>query len=285
MRYKNYTVHDFVDMDNVRVSVQCPFCTNKTSVYSDKARWAKWEADLGHVQDIWPEMHKDLREALVSGMCKACWDQMEAATEDDEEEPVFRKAIFNIDDLYGAGIPGYHLGHFWNGWACPLFTREAADQIMAAMPKGMMRYDSISNFYFVRQDDQDYEEPYGAEVHTIDGKEVTLYPIGYECWCWDFENVEDEPANSEGLVTKEGGVTCPKCGNKEEFRYLEDVVSFRDIIGVGDDDGKLIILCEGLYKVYDEDDTGRSARLECRSCLHEFTPIDENGEPVSYDFQ
>src|SRR5262245_59270756 len=45
-----------------------------------------------------------------------------------------RPGQFAIEDHVGP-YPGYTNGRTWNGWACPLFPREVADQIMALWNK------------------------------------------------------------------------------------------------------------------------------------------------------
>lgn len=40
------------------------------------------------------------------------------------------KGKFQIED--GPIYEGYTNGNHWNGWACPYFTREAADEIAEA---------------------------------------------------------------------------------------------------------------------------------------------------------
>lgn len=42
------------------------------------------------------------------------------------------KSKFQIDD--GPIYEGYTNGNHWNGWACPYFTREVADQIAMLLP-------------------------------------------------------------------------------------------------------------------------------------------------------
>lgn len=90
--------------------------------------------------------------------------------------------------------------------------------------------------------------------------------------------------------------TCPKCGSKGPFRYLENIVCWRKVVGVNEE-GHLIV--EGLYSTGEGYDTlmptaidGNGEvwdvahpRLECRGiddagdgCGHEFTVSE-------YDYQ
>lgn len=76
-------------------------------------------------------------------------------------------------------------------------------------------------------------------------------------------------------------ITCPQCNNStvktgepkhgsdfgERFRYLEDIVCYRTIVGVNHK-GHLIV--DGYYKSGEGYDDGTNARLECRECLTTF---------------
>jgi hypothetical protein len=76
-------------------------------------------------------------------------------------------------------------------------------------------------------------------------------------------------------------IVCPHCGGTTKFRYLEDIVCHRDVIGF-DDDG--IFHIEGLSESGEGYDDGSNARLECREdpdgkwCGHEFPLPDWFGE-------
>lgn len=92
MRYTNYTTEDpGVLSPNgdklIRVKVQCPFCPNTTNIVVALKSWVAWETDHHHVQDLWPSMGSDDREALISGMCVKCWTEMEAAMDEGDVEP------------------------------------------------------------------------------------------------------------------------------------------------------------------------------------------------------
>ena len=78
---------------------------------------------------------------------------------------------------------------------------------------------------------------------------------------------------TEGII-----LICPSCGNRsnvdgdqEGFRFLEDIVCFRQIHGVRrNSDGALHLRIDGLYESGEGYDYGSGARIECRSCLGEF---------------
>ena len=89
------------------------------------------------------------------------------------------KSKFQIED--GPIYDGYTNGNHWNGWACPWFTKEVADQIAmevnADAPYCTMHYDKV-NDAFVYKANGDDECVYKAN-------EKGLYPIGNGYWRWD----------------------------------------------------------------------------------------------------
>ena len=94
-----------------------------------------------------------------------------------------KKSLFTIDGI-DAIFEGYTDGRHWNGWACPYFTEEVANQIMRVNNKingedYQMRYDEDYDA-FIRDED---DELYGIQGVDIDG--LHLYPIGNACWIWD----------------------------------------------------------------------------------------------------
>lgn len=86
----------------------------------------------------------------------------------------------------------YTDGSRWNGWACPLFTREQADKVVTFLNTGAdeqkaaergprARYDAERDAYIVHFDDgfDDGPDVYaGINVTTPDGQSLRLYPIG-----------------------------------------------------------------------------------------------------------
>lgn len=52
----------------------CPFCKRVNTVRVDKYKWRRWKLDRGLIQNVWPDMPKDIREVMISGSCPACFD-------------------------------------------------------------------------------------------------------------------------------------------------------------------------------------------------------------------
>jgi hypothetical protein len=95
-------------------------------------------------------------------------------------------ATFDIDGMFG-DLPGYSLGHRWNGWACPYFPKESCDRIVHVVGKGA-RYDEASESYIIPYDDGS-EQPtefdsYASHTIAVDDKELKVWAIGNGCWTW-----------------------------------------------------------------------------------------------------
>lgn len=95
-----------------------------------------------------------------------------------------KKSLFTIDGFEGI-FEGYTQGQYWNGWACPYFTKEVAETIMNANNKCAdvdfrMSYNADTDTFSRPYDEEEVEEFKGID---IDG--LHLYPIGTMCWIWD----------------------------------------------------------------------------------------------------
>ena len=100
-----------------------------------------------------------------------------------------KPTVFVIDSLPGCLFAGFTQGDTWNGWACPFFTRDEAQKIVAAHKENGQNayYDSKSDaFAFeVASSGGDYDIFTGIEAES-----VKLYPIGARCWIWE-EGIEE----------------------------------------------------------------------------------------------
>jgi hypothetical protein len=101
-----------------------------------------------------------------------------------------RKTRFVIDTNEKT-YEGYTDGTLWNGWECPWFTKEVAEEMMGDLNKEGVRteYNQETDSYII---EVEFDEPdvfEGSDVVTEDGIKH-LYPIGAWCWIWD-EVTED----------------------------------------------------------------------------------------------
>lgn len=96
-----------------------------------------------------------------------------------------KKSLFTIDG-FEAIFEGYTQGQHWNGWACPYFTKEMADEIIRINNKT-----SDVAFHFGYNEDTDtfyrFSDPidHFEEFTGIDIDGLHLYPIGNMSWVWD----------------------------------------------------------------------------------------------------
>lgn len=67
------------------------------------------------------------------------------------------KSIFSIDG--GERFRGYTRGNHWNGWACPMFTKEEGLKIIKAFTteEYPMYYDEIKDAFVVQYEEGDYD--------------------------------------------------------------------------------------------------------------------------------
>lgn len=68
----------------------------------------------------------------------------------------------------------------WNGYACPLFTREVAQELLNAIAPEGWSYDSAKDQFLVNCDGGGPEEY--AAINTEHG---VLYGVGAYGWCWE----------------------------------------------------------------------------------------------------
>ena len=97
-----------------------------------------------------------------------------------------RKTRFVIDTNEKT-YEGYTDGTLWNGWECPWFTKEVADEMMNDLRNEGVEaeYCEKTDSYIVKDDNNETQDVFdGAYVETEDGT-LHLYPIGAWCWIWD----------------------------------------------------------------------------------------------------
>ena len=97
--------------------------------------------------------------------------------------------IFEIDGMYMA--KGYTLGDTWNGFECPFFTKEVAEEILQETIDTDLTQEYFVNFEYDKENEQfilketDDKLLFPArKFKTGDGSEIKLYAIGAYMWCW-----------------------------------------------------------------------------------------------------
>lgn len=97
-----------------------------------------------------------------------------------------RETKFSIDSLGDRSFDGYTQGETWNGWACPYFTFEQAQQLVRAYEENGLeaRYNEVSDaFSFELDAGGDLKEVDTFPAEEINGRK--FYPIGAFCWIWE----------------------------------------------------------------------------------------------------
>lgn len=140
----------------------------------------------------------EVTKHAYNGLKRAYYILLKALTDLDQATMPLRRGMFSIDDGGGdtalGPYAGYTRGQTWNGWACPYFTKEVADQLAALWNReptnGMgCTYDAASDTYTFLDTQNDMEpDTYTGEDHEVNGQTLRLYPIGNGSWVWDEDN-------------------------------------------------------------------------------------------------
>jgi hypothetical protein len=99
-----------------------------------------------------------------------------------------RETKFSIDLLGDRNLDGFTQGETWNGWACPLFTFEQAQQLVKAYEENGLKawYDEASDaFSFEVDAGGDLKEVDTFPAQEVEGRK--FYSIGAGCWIWETE--------------------------------------------------------------------------------------------------
>ncbi len=100
-----------------------------------------------------------------------------------------RKTKFYIDG--GKSYEGYTADATWNGWQCPLFTKEVALQMAADKNESeameMYYNEQLDKFVVIFDESSALNEVehYKGELYNFNGDVIMLYAIGAFSWCWD----------------------------------------------------------------------------------------------------
>lgn len=68
----------------ILIPTRCPLCGKRKALVVDRLRYQQWRAGLLLVQQAFPDLSADDREALITGIDGECWSLM---GEDDDANP------------------------------------------------------------------------------------------------------------------------------------------------------------------------------------------------------
>ncbi len=99
----------------------------------------------------------------------------------------------------GCSFIGYSTENRWNGWECPLFPRESANEISQYYNNEYccMRYDEETDCYIAEYPSDNCSEKYEGQDYVVNGKIEHLYAIGSHEWCWDKAEQEESQDMNE----------------------------------------------------------------------------------------
>lgn len=99
-------------------------------------------------------------------------------------KPTWRKGRFGFDSEAEYPYVGYTSGQRWNGWECPWFELDEAQQIVADATHTGSKYNPDKDCFEQRDyaDDEVYALP--AQSILCEGKYVRVY-IVVDGWCWE----------------------------------------------------------------------------------------------------
>lgn len=114
--------------------------------------------------------------------------------------------------FYMDGMPpikGITNGQTWNGWECPLFTRENAIKAIGGINEANGREngdyfewegDTLVNTYYYDGQVGDVQRDNGIEING-----QKYYGVGYMSWVWDMVNIPELSAKFNELLQDELG--------------------------------------------------------------------------------
>ena len=72
-------------METIIIETRCPFCGKTQEIEVDYFDFWMWSEQGMCAQDAFPYLTVNEREALISGICPKCWDDMFGEDDEDEE--------------------------------------------------------------------------------------------------------------------------------------------------------------------------------------------------------
>ena len=63
-------------MGKFKFVTECPECGKVIEISMTFEQYKKWKYKEDLVQNIFPELSKEIREVLISGICPTCWEKM-----------------------------------------------------------------------------------------------------------------------------------------------------------------------------------------------------------------
>ena len=164
---------------------------------------------LNKIEDL--DYREELLKVLVPMQHKVergVFGEKEESTETDEKmatrlakatQADYKKYIVCLDGD-DRNFTAYDTGKKWNGWDCPLFTKEIGLRMCESltMDNCKLTYDESKDCFIADFPYEDVTSEYEGTDYNIDGELVRLYPIGSEEWVWCKSHIKlDEDEDEE----------------------------------------------------------------------------------------
>lgn len=96
------------------------------------------------------------------------------------EQRFWRKALVHVDEE--TPVLAYVSDFHWNGWECPVFTKENALRVVEQIDDpSFIEYDEDKDVFIEHDSEGDIVK--GPETYMTEDGPMTVYDIG-ECWTW-----------------------------------------------------------------------------------------------------
>lgn len=71
-----------IKQGRIQLHITCPVCGNTYEVESTINNFRHYFIEGAHAQNAFPDLDKDKRELIISGVCNDCWNKMWPDEED-----------------------------------------------------------------------------------------------------------------------------------------------------------------------------------------------------------
>lgn len=113
------------------------------------------------------------------------------------EQRIWRKALVHVDEE--TPVLAYVSNLRWNGWACPVFTKENALRVVEQIDDpSFIEYKKGRDVFIEHDSEGDIVK--GPETYMTEDGPMTVYGIG-ECWTWEEYRPEVVPYAQSNLPT------------------------------------------------------------------------------------
>jgi ssDNA-binding Zn-finger/Zn-ribbon topoisomerase 1 len=71
-----------IKLKKIVLSCECPKCKNSMDIEASPEQYMKYVENRDSIQDVFPELKREDRERLITGICPECWNKMFKKNED-----------------------------------------------------------------------------------------------------------------------------------------------------------------------------------------------------------